>query len=284
MNHSELILNERGAIYHLDLRPEEISDKIILVGDQNRVSTVSAYFDSISFQRSYREFVTHRGIFEGKDITVISTGIGTDNIDIVLNELDALVNIDFETRQVKKTLSTLRIIRIGTSGTIRPEIPIDSLLCSSYAIGLDNLMQFYSQTLNQEEAFLYSEFQRQLTQAEISLPFYIAAASQSLLKKFDAFKQGITVTNSGFYAPQLRHLRFAPKYIDLWDLYARFICQDRWITNFEMETAGIYGLSRLMGHEALSVSAIIANRASGDFSNNIHAVIQKGIEAVLERI
>lgn len=282
---SELILNSRGAIYHLDTRPEELAQDIITVGDPDRVGEVSKYFDAIELKNRHREFVTHTGRIGNKRISVVSTGIGPDNIDIVLNELDALVNIDFGSRQIKPTLTSLNIIRIGTSGSLQSDIPVDSFVASTHGLGLDNLLNFYRLEPNEQEVQLLQSFvtHTQL-QAQVSNP-YISLASGALLKNFVAgFHHGITVTCPGFYGPQGRVLRLGIKNPDLIDRLTAFSFGQHRITNFEMETSAIYGLSKLLGHHCLSLSAIVANRIAKEFSKDsattIDLLIKKSLEII----
>lgn len=282
---SELIINSRGAIYHLDLRPEELAPIVITVGDPDRVSEVSKYFDAIEVKRQHREFVTHTGRVGNKRLSVVSTGIGPDNIDIVLNELDALVNIDFETRQIRSSLTSLDIIRVGTSGSLQAEIPVDSFVASTHGLGLDNLLNYYRLEHNEAEAQLLQSFitHTQL-HAQISHP-YISLASGSLLKRFvDGFHQGITVTCPGFYGPQGRVLRLGIKNPELIDRLTQFRFGPHRISNFEMETSAIYGLGKLLGHHCLSLSAIVANRITKEFSKDSAATIDILIKKTLEII
>lgn len=280
---SELILSDRGAIYHLDLLPEEIATNIITVGDQERVPEVSKYFDSIEIKRQHREFVTHTGYIGKKRFSVISTGIGTGNIDIVLNEIDALHNIDFETRGVKADLLQLNIVRIGTSGSVSREIPVDSFLVSGYGLGLDNMLNFYEVPQHISEQEILSAFIEQTgLNTKVAQP-YITACSESLSGHFkDGFYSGITVTAPGFYGPQGRTLRLALSNPGFIDTLGSFEFKGNRISNLEMETAGIYGLGKLLGHNVLSLNAILANRATGDFSKNpqdtIEGLISKSIE------
>ncbi|MBS1600472.1 MAG: nucleoside phosphorylase [Bacteroidetes bacterium] len=282
---SELIINARGAIYHLDLRPEELADIIITVGDPDRVATVSKYFDKIEIKKQHREFVTHTGNIGEKRISVVSTGIGTDNIDIVLNELDALVNIDFETRSINKTLRQLNIIRVGTSGSLQEDIPVDSFVVSTHGLGIDNLLNFYRHEQNEEEKQLLQSF---VTQTQLHNRFsypYISGAAASLMKYFiDGFHRGITVTCPGFYGPQGRMLRLGLSNPNLIDRLTQFRFGRHLISNFEMETAGLYGLSKILGHHCLSLSAIVANRISKEFSKDGNAVVEKLIEKTLSII
>ena len=283
--HSELILNTDGSIYHLNLCPEDIASKIILVGDPDRVPSVSQFFDTIRIQKQKREFVTHTGSYKGKEITVLSTGIGTDNIDIVMNELDALVNIDFQTREIKSKLTSLEIIRVGTSGSIQPEIDIDTFLASEFGIGLDAMMLFYDYSNRKDEEELYCLLAAYLmeNEAEITMP-YCFGAHTDLLKKFSSFQRGITLTHNGFYGPQGRVLRgqlMIPNYINL---MAGFQSPYGKITNFEMETAAIYGLASILGHKALSTNLILANRPKGTFSSDYKTKMNELIAIVLEKI
>jgi uridine phosphorylase len=280
---SEFILNDRGAVYHLNLKPEELASSIITVGDPERVGTVSKYFDKIELKSRHREFVSHTGYLGKKRITVLSTGIGTDNIDIVLNELDALVNIDFETRTVKKKLTRLDIIRVGTSGSLQATIPIDSFVVSTHGLGIDNLLNFYLYEHNEEEKQLLQSF---ITQTQLNNHFsqpYISAASVSLIKHFvSGFHHGITVTCPGFYGPQGRILRLGLRNPDLINRLTQFYFGNHRIVNFEMETSGIYGLGKLLGHHCLSLSAIVANRVSKQFSNDGNAAVENLIKKTLE--
>lgn len=281
---SELIINNRGAIYHLDVRPEELATTIITVGDPDRVAQVSKHFDKIEYQRQHREFVTHTGFVGNKRVSVVSTGIGPDNIDIVVNELDALVNIDFDTRTIKPEHTTLDIIRVGTSGALQADIPVDSYVVSTHGLGIDNLLNFYRHEENDAEKQLLQAFitQTQLN-SRISQP-YIAACSASLMKHFagDGFHAGITVTCPGFYGPQGRVLRLGLSNPNLIDLLTEFSYGVHRITNFEMETSGIYGLGRLLGHHCLSLSAIVANRVVKEFSKDGSQAVQGLITKTLE--
>lgn len=282
---SELILNERGAIYHLDLLPDELAPVVITVGDPDRVKEVSKYFDETEYKNRHREFVTHTGRLGTKRISVISTGIGTDNIDIVMNELDALVNIDFVARTVKKELSSLQIIRIGTAGSLQEDIPVDHWVASTHGIGTDNLLHFYRTENNEEENQLIQSFTTQIQlHNHISLP-YISSASVGLIKHFvEGFHQGITVTCPGFYGPQGRILRLglsSPAYINS---LSAFRFGTHRICNFEMETAAIYGMGRLLGHHCLSLSAIIANRISKQFSKKADHTVEQLIQKTLDII
>lgn len=282
---SELILNSRGAIYHLDLKPDELAENIITVGDPDRVKEISKHFDKVEVQRQHREFVTHTGYVGNKRISIVSTGIGPDNIDIVLNELDALINIDFETRTINNELKHLNIIRIGTSGSLQADVPVDSFVASTHGIGIDNLMNFYLHENNEEEKQLIHSF---VTQTQLHNGFgnpYISAASMHLLKYFvEGYHHGITVTCPGFYGPQGRILRLGISNPQLIDRLASFEFGQYRITNFEMETSAIYGLGKALNHHCLSLSAIIANRIHKNFSKDSLSLIEKLIVKSLEII
>jgi uridine phosphorylase len=279
---SELIINPRGAVYHIDLRPEELAETIITVGDPSRVATVSKYFDQIENSRQHREFVTHTGRIGHKRITVVSTGIGPDNIDIVLTELDALANIDFITREIKATKKTLNIIRLGTSGSLHADIPVDSCVASSFALGLDNLMHYYVQRENPEETFMLREFVAHTRLDTAPIKPYIAEGDIHLRAAFaDKMPSGITVTCPGFYGPQGRMLRAPLAFPNLINALSSFQSRGHRVTNFEMETSAIYGLGRLLGHHCLSISVIVANRVQGTFSNDADKAVDSMIQMAL---
>ncbi len=282
---SELILNDRGAIYHLNLRPEELASTILVVGDPDRVAIVSKYFDKLEYKLHHREFITHTGYVGKKRVTVISTGIGTDNIDIVVNELDALVNIDFTTRTIRDNLHRLNIIRLGTCGSLQSEISVDDFVASTHGIGIDNLLNFYRHPQNEEEKQLLQSF---VTQTQLHNRFsnpYIASASGSLMKLFvEGFKLGITVTCPGFYGPQGRILRLGLSNPDLVSRLTQFQYGQHRIANFEMETSALYGLSNLLGHHCLSLNAVVANRIRKDFSKNASATVERLIQRAIDII
>ncbi len=282
---SELILNKRGAIYHLDLLPEEIAPLIITVGDPYRVEEVSKYFDTIEVKRAHREFLTHTGTLGKKNISVISTGIGPDNIDIVLNELDALLNIEFKTRTIRPQLKSYQIIRLGTAGSLQADIPVDSYVASTHGLGIDNLLNFYRHDHNDEEKELLQSFITQVQlQHEVSHP-YITGGSPALLKHFvKGYRHGITVTCPGFYGPQGRILRLGLNNPGLVNRLTQFSLGHHMIANFEMETAAIYGIGKLLGHHCMSISAIVANRITKTFSSDSRAAVDKMIRMVLEKI
>ncbi len=278
---SELIINSRGAIYHVDLRPEELADTVITVGDPDRVAEVSKHFDKIEVKRQHREFIAHTGFVGKKRITVISTGIGPDNIDIVLNELDALKNIDLETRTEKPNLSALTIIRLGTSGSLQADIPVDSLVAGTHGLGLDNLLHYYRLKSNEEELQLLQHFVTH-TQLAGNIQPYIASAGSSVIKHFvEGFHQGITVTCPGFYGPQGRVLRLGLSNPQLVESLTNFSFGNHRISNFEMETSAIYGLGKLMGHHCLSVNVIVANRVRKEFSKDGAAAVEHLITTCL---
>lgn len=282
---SELILNPDGSVYHLNLKPEHIAHDIIFVGDQNRVEKISSQFDTIEFSFQKREFKTHTGTLNGKRISVISTGIGPDNIDIVMNELDALVNIDLITRQPKTTLTSLNIIRIGTSGSLQADIPVDSFVMSKYGLGLDNMLRSYLvdeiSNTNMEEAFINHTH----WDSRKGRP-YVISCSEKLeqLIESDIIHKGITATAGGFYGPQGRVLRLEIQDKNLNSKMDNFKFEGNRITNLEMETAAIYGLSKLLGHNALSLNAIIANRATGTFSEDPYKAVDELIKYTLEKL
>ena len=282
---SELIINDRGAIYHLDVRPEELAPTVIVVGDPDRVKKVSAYFDKTEHKLQHREFITHTGYIGNKHLSVISTGIGPDNIDIVFNELDALANIDFGTRMIKEKLTKLNIVRFGTSGSLQADIPVDSFVASSHGLGLDNLLNFYSyEKTDSDKAMVNAFIEQTKLDTAITMP-YAFSGSEILLKKFgEGFHKGITVTCPGFFGPQGRVLRLGLSSPGLVDKLTHFSFNNHRITNFEMETSAIYGLGKLMGHECLSVNAIIANRVVKEFSKDNNAAVESMIKKALEAL
>jgi len=276
---SELILNDDGSIYHLGLRPEHIGSTIITVGDPERVERVSRHLDQVDHIIRRREFVTHVGTLRNRTVTIISTGIGTDNIDIVLNELDALVNIDLEQRKVKKKHTALDIIRIGTSGTIRSDVEIDSYIRSRYSIGLDVLGQYYP-AIGKADCVLLSQ---QVAALGLDVPHYIAPSG--LTHDLDLpIREGITITAPGFYAPQSRSLRLPLRHADILGNFKEIEFQNIPVTNLEMETAGIYMLSHLLGHRAVSYNAILANRSLGTFSKSPQTTVDRLIKSVMDVI
>jgi len=271
---SELIINDRGAVYHVNLRPDELANTIITVGDPDRVKEISKHFDSIEVEQQHREFISATGYIGKKRLTVISTGIGPDNIDIVLNELDALVNIDFETRTVKSDLTHLTILRIGTSGSLQAEIPVDSFVAGTHGLGLDNLLHFYRFESNEEEQQLLQHFIAH-TQLSGKIEPYVVTAGASVKKHFvEGFHHGITATCPGFYGPQGRILRLGLANPLLIERLSSFRFGNHFISNFEMETSAIYGLGKLLGHSCLSLNAIVANRVRKEFSKDGKAAVE----------
>ncbi len=283
ISETDLVLNPDGSVYHLNLLPKHISDIIIAVGDPSRVYSVSQYFDEVEFEMNKREFITHVGTYKGKRITVISTGIGPDNVEIVFTELDALANIDLKTREPKSRKKKLKIIRIGTSGALQEDIPVGTHLVSDYAVGLDNLMSFYDLPMDDVEAGLAHDIHR-----KTGLPFmpYVVRGSETLRDQIagaDMIK-GNTVTCPGFYAPQGRVLRLPIRFPKLLEDLNYFHKGDFWLTNFEMETSAYYAFGKLMGHEVLSANAIIANRMKTKFSKDPHKIVDGLIKKVLDRV
>ena len=279
---SELIINPRGAVYHLDLRPDEIADTIITVGDPDRVANVSKYFDHIEHQSAHREFITHTGYIGSKRISVMSTGIGPDNIDIALNEVDALVNIDFETRCIKEDKQSVSVIRLGTCGSLQGEVGVDQLVAGTHGLGVDNLLHFYQPNNNPEELAILAAFEQHTNIHAHHIKPYISSANAGLLKHFtEGYNHGITVTCPGFYGPQGRILRLPLKMPNLVDQMTSFRFGNHHIANFEMETSAIYGLCNLLGHQCLSINVIVANRVKKEFSKDgakaVDHMIQKSL-------
>lgn len=283
ISETDLVLNPDGSVYHLNLLPKHISDIVIAVGDPGRVYSVSQHFDEIEFEMNKREFITHVGKYKGKRVTVISTGIGPDNVEIVFAELDALVNIDLKTREPKSRKKKLKIIRIGTSGALQEDIPVGSHLLTDYSVGLDNLIGFYDLAMDDFEAGLAHDIQR-----KTGLPFmpYVVRGSVSLLDQITGNEmiRGNTVTCPGFYAPQGRTLRIPIRFPKLLEDLNYYHKGDFWLTNFEMETSAYYAFGRLLGHEVLSANAIIANRIKNKFSKDPHKIVEGLIKKVLDRI
>ena len=282
---SELILNPDGSVYHLNLKPGQIANDIIFVGDQNRVEKITKHFDSIEFSTQKREFKTQTGTYKGKRITVMSTGIGPDNIDIVMNELDALVNVDLVTRTIKKELTSLNIVRIGTSGSLQTDIPCDSFVMSQYGLGLDNMLRSYLieeiSEIEMEDAFIaHSNWDMKKGRP------YVIAGSKILEKQLESDKifKGFTGTAGGFYGPQGRVVRLGIQDPELNNKMDSFNYKGIKMTNLEMETGAIYGLGKLLGHQCLSLNAIIANRASGTFSEDPYKAVDELIEYTLNKL
>ena len=280
---TELILTPENKIYHLNLSKDEIANDIILVGDPDRVSVISNKFESIEHKIQNREFVTHTGILNGKRISVIATGIGPDNIDIIVNELDALVNIDFKTRTINKKKKTLNLIRLGTSGGLQKDIEVDSFLASSFGLGLDNIAYFYESEEIIEQDMSKKYKQHAHWPENLSNP-YIVKASDNLLSLFPDVKKGITATAPGFYGPQGRTLRLNPYITNLHEKMESFNYKENRITNFEMETSALYYLGKSLGHNTLTICAIIANRLTKEYSKDYKKTVEKMIDLVLKRI
>lgn len=283
---TQLVLNDKGAVYHLNLKPGQIAETIFLVGDPARAGMIASYFDEIEFQTSNREINTFTGYYKGKRLSVLSTGMGTDNIEIVVNEIDALFNIDFKTKENRENIISLNLIRIGTSGALQEDIPVvDSFLVSEYALGLDGLAYFYEDGPFVMEREMTSSFINQMDWDKDLPKPYAVKSSDILMEKlgFDLPK-GITLTAPGFYAPQGRELRLKTADNTIIDRAQKFKYGNNKVTNFEMECSALYALSTMLGHEALTVCNIIANRISGDFSPDYKSSMEKLVELMLERV
>ncbi len=282
---SELIINPDGSIYHLHLRPEHIADDIIVVGDPQRVEIISSYFDHIEHKITNREFVTHTGTINGKRITALATGIGTDNIDIVINELDAIVNIDLENRIPKTTHRALNIVRLGTSGALQADIPVDSFVFSQFGLGLDGLLNFYKdrdKVIDKELTEAFFEYSKWNT--DLAKPYIVAGSKELESRIADGMYKGITATAPGFYGPQGRQLRLELMQKNINSSLENFQFNGNRITNFEMETSALYGLGGMLGHNTATVCAIIANRYSKTFSQNYKQTVVKLIELLLNKL
>lgn len=282
---SELVITPKGGVYHLDICPKDLARKIIIVGDQDRVGIVSSYFDEVTHKSQHREFACHTGTYKGKEISIISTGIGTDNIDIVINELDALVNIDLETRNEKKEKVSLEIIRLGTCGILQDEIPIDSFILSTHALGIDNVGHFYEREVDAET----KQFEQDI-EANVKLPKYVkpylTRASEALNKRLDAphIEKGITVTSSGFYGPQGRRLRLPLVEAEMLNSFSDFKHNEIRFANLEMECSALFALSTALGHHATAICLGLANRRKKEFTTNYETKITELIEYVLDKI
>ncbi|MCX6291716.1 MAG: nucleoside phosphorylase [Bacteroidetes bacterium] len=282
---SELILNDDNSVYHLNLQPEELAHTVINVGDPDRVAMVSRFFDKIEFRKQKREFVTHTGTYKGKRITVLSTGIGTDNIDIVYNELDALVNIDLGKRTIKEKLTSLNLVRIGTSGSLQTDIPVDGFVFSQFGLGLDGLMNFYKFENTEEEKTIIESFRKHYIGQGILPQSYLVRSSSKLESALsDGMFKGITASCSGFYAPQGRVLRYELAFPDVIDRLTSFKSGNHLITNFEMETGAMYGLAKILGHHCCSINAIVANRKTKEHTHKGDETMNQLIELVLDRL
>jgi uridine phosphorylase len=282
ISNTDLIINPDGSVYHLNLKPSHVSDIVLTVGDPGRVHRISRHFDKIEFEMNKREFITHVGTYKGKRLTVMSTGMGTDNVEIAMIELDALVNVDLKTRLPHQEKKSLKIIRVGTSGSIQEDIRLGSHILSEYAIGLDPLMVYYPFEPTKFEQEVASAFQKE---TGIPYPLYCARGSNELIEAFrDLMTVGNTLTCNGFYAPQGRILRADIHFPKLVDTYNYFHYKDFWLTNLEMETAAYYALGRILGHQTLSVNAILANRVRNRFSKDPYKVVDAMIKKVLDRV
>lgn len=283
IGNSELILTPEGRVYHINLKPEDIADTIITVGDPDRVAEVSKYFDDIDFKTQHREFVTHTGRIGSKRLTVLSSGIGPDNIDIVMNELDALVNIDLQERVVKPQLTSLNIIRMGTSGSLQADIPVDSLVASSHGIGLDNVLHYYKLHQSNSEEQMQDAFIKHVGLESAAVKPYAVQGSGEILSWFGGdYHKGITVTCPGFYAPQGRVVRAELQFPQLVNRLSGFEFESHRITNFEMETSAIFGLGRVLGHNCLAVNTIVANRVLKAFTQDGKKSVENMIKKSLE--
>jgi uridine phosphorylase len=282
---TELVLDAKGAVYHLGLLPEQLATKVILVGDQDRVAKISRFFDEIECQIQHREFVSHTGTYKGKRITVLSTGIGTDNIDICMAELDALVNIDLELRREKQEKTSLEIVRIGTCGMLQADMPLHSFVLSTHALGLDNIAHFYPIDFSSEESHILTQIKTQV-QFPKGIEPYLSGASLEMIEKLDSaqVRKGITVTSSGFYGPQGRSLRLVSKMPDIHLALENFKDNGQQIVNFEMESSAIFALGKALGHHCTSICLGVANRPQEIFSTGIDAAMDELITYVLERI
>lgn len=279
---SELIINPDGSIYHLNLKPEHLASTVITVGDPDRVEKVSKYFDEIEFIMSKREFVTHTGTYQGKRITVMSTGMGTDNIEIFMTELDALVNVNLETRLPKQKHTSLDIVRVGTSGSMQASIPAGAMLASAYGIGLDTLMAFYQTDFTDLEVAVGEKIQKELGLS--FLPYCIQGSQKLLGLLGGGLVQGNTVTCPGFFGPQGREVRLKPAIPDIIEKLSQVNVEGFELTNFEMETAGYYAMGRLLGHEVLSLNAIVANRITHEFADNAYEIVDELIRHTLKKL
>lgn len=285
IKNADLLICEDGSIYHLALQPGQLADTVIIVGDPDRVGLISNHFDTVECKISNREFNTHTGVLKGKRITVLSTGIGTDNIDIVMNELDALANIDLSSRQVKPDHKTLTVIRIGTSGSIQADVPVGSFALSTYGLGLDNLLHYYDNGSDTLDLQMSEAFMKHTGWNEnLSKPYFVKG-SEELIRKFEkGTVKGITATAPGFYGPQGRILRLGLADPGLNEKIRSFRYKDERVINFEMETSALYGLGSLLGHRVMTVCALIANRATNETCPDHKALIGKLIDLVLERL
>lgn len=282
---SELVLNKDGSVYHLHLKPEHIADTVLLVGDQGRVELISEKFENVEFSIQNREFCTQTGTYNGKRITVMSTGIGTDNIDIAINELDAAVNIDLQKRSIKPDLTSLNLIRIGTCGALQANVPVDSFAISSYGLGFDGLLNFYEHSKTKKESKIQSDFIQFYKDHGHEVDAYVSEGNKELISILEpGMIKGITATANGFYGPQGRVLRLKAQIPNQNELLRDFKSGDNRIINFEMETSGLYGIGGLLGHKCCTVCAVIANRFSKSYSEDYMLTVDKLIDTVLDRL
>ncbi|MBP5413471.1 MAG: nucleoside phosphorylase [Bacteroidales bacterium] len=282
---SEMPVNADGSVYHLNLQPQELAHKIILVGDPGRVPMISAHLDTIEVRKQNREIVVHTGTYHGKRISILSTGMGTDNIDIVINELDALVNIDLQQRTVKPEHTTLELVRLGTCGGLHPDMEVNSFIASRYSLGMDGLIHYYQHSSDIHEYDIENAFLQAVQwKPEFPRPYAIACNSDMFRRMAYDMPQGITLTASGFYAPQCRVLRHELGMDNFCEQLQNVSCGNMHFTNMEMETSALYGLSRIMGHKALTICVVIANRATKTFSRDYHPAMEQLVQTALERI
>jgi uridine phosphorylase len=285
MLQSELVLRSDGKVYHLKLSPGDVAETVLLVGDPKRVAMISNYFDSVELKVVEREFVTHTGMYQGKRLTVLGTGIGIGNLDIVVNELDAIANIDFATREIKPHLTSYNLIRLGTCGCVHPEVSVESLIASKYTIGLDNLLFYYDVKLSSEEAALEQALTDYLQDSVVPAKPYVVACNNDLFNSLGSdLAQGITITAPGFYGPQNRWLRAKPRTLAMMEKLEKFEFNNYPVMNFEMEASALYGLGGILGHRCLTVCTVVANRLRGEFVTDHHAATRHMIETMLQRI
>ena len=283
---SQLVLNSEGAVYHLNLHPDQLADDVLLVGDPGRVELVASFFDKIEVERQNREFVIRTGYFNGKRITVLSTGMGTDNLDIVMNELDTLANIDLKTRMPKEEHRTLNLIRLGTCGALQPDIEVeDSYVATRYAIGLDGLIYFYENNREVNEIAMRDAFIGQMDYPkDLPLPYVVGCSNELFDRLAQGYYQGVTATAPGFYGPQGRTLRMRLAYPELNRKIESFSYQGWRVCNFEMESSALYGLGKMMGHNCLTICVAIANRVTEKFATDYHPYVKKLVLNTLERL
>lgn len=281
---SELVLNPDGSVYHLAMKPEQLGDLVLVVGDQGRVERISRHFDKVEHRTQNREFVAHTGVYNGTHITALSTGIGTDNIDIVINELDALANIDLEKRTPKKEHRALRIIRLGTCGSLQEDIPVDTRIVSAFGVGMDNVLHYYAyENSGLEERLLMALLAHTEWPDNLPVP-YVAQGDKDLIDILGHGNTvGITLTSGGFYGPQGRQLRLVPAVDGLNEVLSSFAFEGLRASNYEMETSALYGLGGMLGHRVCTVCTVIANRLRKEYSKDHHASIDVMIQEVLER-